>query len=509
MIQARAERPRLVVGIVVDQLRTDYIEYLQELFGEKGFRKLMKDGAYMRDVNFGVPGLDKASGTALVYTGAYPAMTGVPAASYFDHTSKTRRPALFDSKSVGNYTDETYSPTPLRLSTISDEIAVEGAGLNVIYSLATDPQQAIIMAGHAGNSAVWLNPNTGKWATTTYYKDVPGVINTLNYGRSIASRIDTMQWKPAKDIASYPGLPAHKRKMPFKHVFPSSDRNLYQMFSATPLANEEVTDVAIDYLKDLSLGSRGDAIDMLNIGLSAAPYKYVSDGDFRAELADSYVRLDSQLEKLFDAIDRYVGLSNTLIFLTGTGYYDDAVADDSQYRIPAGQFSTRRAVSLLNAFFSAKYGNGDYVDAIHDSHLFLDHKQIEAAGLDPRVLAEESRDFLCRMSGVSTAYTVADILRADSPQTKALRLTIDPKTAGDVFVEFNPGWDVAYDIYYPEHTVSTRTATAVTPAFIMAPGVAPETIGTPVDATTLAPTLSRILRIRSPNGAKEKPLLLN
>ncbi len=508
-MQAQPARPRLVVGIVVDQLRTDYIEYLQRLFGEKGFKKLMKDGAFIRDVDFGAPLLDKSSGTAMVYTGAWPALSGVPSSVYYDPAKKQRRAALLDDRIVGNYTDETYSPASMRLSTISDEIAVEGAGLGTIYSLATDPQQAIIMAGHAGNSAVWLNENNGKWATTTYYKDVPSVINNRNYGRSVASRIDTMQWRPALDPALYPGLPAHKRKYAFRHSFPQSDRNLYRMFSATPMANEEITDVAIDYIRDMRLGSRGDAIDMLNIGLTAAPYKYVKDGYFRAELADTYVRLDSQLGRLFDAIDRYVGLGNTVIFLTGTGYYDDAVADDPQYRIPSGDFSTRRALSLLNAYFSAKYGNGDYVDALYDGHLHLDHANIEAANLDPRVLADESRDFLCRMSGVHTAYTMADVLQGFSPELQALRRSLDPKTAGDVYIEFTPGWNVAYDTEFPVDTQTMRTAVTVTPAFIMAPGITPQTIGETVQATALAPTVSRILRIRSPNGAKDKPLLID
>lgn len=507
--QAPGGRPKLVVGIVVDQLRTDYIEYLQKLFGENGFKKLMRDGAYMRDVDFGVPLLDKASGTAMVYTGAYPAFNGVPSSSFYDPATKKRRPALLDDKSVGNYTDETLSPKGLRLSTVSDELAVEGAGTGAVYSIATDPQQAIIMAGHAGNSAVWLNENNGKWASTTYYRETPVTVNNRNYGRSVAERIDTMQWRPVLNPPAYPGTPAHKRQTAFQHSFPSSDRNLFRMFSATPLANEEVTDIAIDYLRDMRLGNRGDAIDMLNIGLTAAPYKYVNDGDFRTELADSYLRLDMQLGRLFDAIDRYVGLGNTVIFLTGTGYYDDAVIDDPKYRIPTGDFSSRRALSLLNSYFCAKYGNGDYVDALYDGHLYLDHANIETKDLDPRKLADESRDFLCRMSGVHTAYSTADIIQGISPELQALRRNIDPKTAGDVYVEFAPGWNVAYDNDYPADTQAMRTAATLTPAFIMAPGLAPQTIGETVDATALAPTVSRVLRIRSPNGAHDKPLALD
>ncbi len=226
-----------MVGIVVDQLRTDYIEYLQGLFGEKGFRKLMREGVYLKDMDFGVDGLDIASGTAMVFTGNYPSASGVTGSRVYDPAAGQTRPVLNDPASIGNYTSDTYSPASLRLSTISDEVAVDGVGFNAIYSIAPDAQQAIIMAGHAGNSAFWLNENTGQWATTTYYKDVPQVINTRNYGSSVASRIDNMRWKPMLPAASYPGLPAQKRLVDFNHSFPRSDKDVYRMFSSTPLAN--------------------------------------------------------------------------------------------------------------------------------------------------------------------------------------------------------------------------------------------------------------------------------
>ena len=113
------------------------------------------------------------------------------------------------------------------------------------------------------------------------------------------------------------------------------------------------------------------------------------------------------------------------------------------------------------------------------------------------------------MSGVHTAYSTADIIQGISPELQALRRNIDPKTAGDVYVEFAPGWNVAYDNDYPADTQAMRTAATLTPAFIMAPGLAPQTIGETVDATALAPTVSRVLRIRSPNGAHDKPLALD
>lgn len=508
MLAADPARPKLVVGIVVDQLRTDYIEYLQNLFGEKGFRKLMKDGAFIRNVDYKVGSLDKASATAMVYTGAYPRQTGVAAASVYDPTTQQMSPALHDPQVIGNFTEENLSPNALRLSTISDEIAIDGVGVASVYSIAPDAQQAIIMAGHAGNSAFWINDNTGRWATTTYYRDSPKVVTQRNYDHSIASRIDTMQWRPALPLARYPGLPAQKKMYDFKHTFSMADRNVYRQYASSPLVNTEVTDVAISYLKDLKIGTNGEAIDMLNIGYTAAPYKAVKDGDFRLELEDSYIRLDGQLGRLFDAIDKYVGLDNTFVYVTSTGYYDDAVVDDPKYRIPTGEFSVKRALSLLNSYLTAKYGNGNYVDTYSRGHVYLDRKEIESKQLLLDEVAQAARDFLVRMSGVSDAYTMGDIMTSALPGMEALRLGTDPKTGGDVVLEFNSGWRVKDDTRFPEEVQVVRSSMVLSPAFFMGSGVKPQIISTPVEVTAIAPTVTQTLRIRAPSGAVSKPLPL-
>lgn len=509
MLCADPSRPRLVVGIMVDQLRTDYIEGLQELFGEKGFRKLMKEGVLMRDVDFKVSGLDAPSATAMIYTGAYPRQTGIAAATVYDPVRQEMVPALNDASIIGNFTSETYSPAALRLSTISDEIAIDGAGVGAVYSVGPDAQQAIVMAGHAGNSAFWINDNTGRWATTTYYRDAPRVITQRNYSQPLTARLDTMVWKPVLPLASYPGLPAQKRMFDFKHTFSKADRDIYRTYASTPLVNTEVTDVAIECLKDLNLGNRGDAIDMLNVAYTAAPFKQVRDGDFRLELADSYVRLDRQLSRLFDAIDSSVGLDNAFIYVASTGYFDDAVVDDPKYRIPTGEFSVKRALSLLNSYLAARHGNGNYVDTYSRGHVYLDRKGIEEKGLDLEAVAREARDFLVRMSGVSDAFTMGDVLSSALPQMESMRLGTDPKTGGDVILQFNAGWKIINDTKFPNQTHVERADMVVTPVLMMGAGLVPQTIGTAVDATAIAPTVTQALRIRAPNGAESKPLLLD
>lgn len=505
-VGADSSRPKLVVGIVVDQLRTDYLQYLEQLFGESGFKRLIKDGLYLQHVDFKADLDDPVAATALLFTGNYPNASGIPGSEIYRTADAAPVPVLEDKNSLGNYTNESLSPAALRLSTISDEVAIDGGGLTSVYAIAPDAQQAIIMAGHAGNCALWINDTDGKWSSTAYYRDFPQFITQRNQRSPLSARLDTLSWKPALNLDLYPGVPPQKRHYPFRYTFPLSDREVYKRYKSAAPVNTEVTDVAIEAIKQLNLGRRPDGTDMLSIAYTAAPYKHVADGDFRLELEDTYVRLDAQIERLLRTIDKEVGLKNTLVFLSSTGYYDDATADDPKYRIPTGDVSLKRVESLLNSYMSAKYGNADYVRGIYGNQIFLDHQALENHALAVEKAQGEAREFLVKMSGISDARTLGEILADMSEEGSRQRRAIDPKTAGDIFLTFLPGWNVVDETRYPPRTTPVRAGMVSTPFFLLAPTVEAKVISTPVDAAAIAPTVTSALHIRSPNGASQRPI---
>ena len=476
-----------MVGIVVDQLRTDYIELLSSRFGERGFKTLLQDGVYMRDVDFKAARLDAASATAMIATGAYPSQTGVPAAAVYDPSvagSAMKLPLV--ASSSNSITNDSFTPKALRLSTVGDELVVETAGKAGVYSVAADPQQAVILAGHAGRGAYWINNSSGNWATTSYYGPLPSALNTRNMRRSLAQRVDTMQWR--------------------KYRFSRQDRDVYKKFIASPLANAEVTDVAIDLIADLNLGTRPGETDMLNVAYSLAPYKYAADYVSREEEAEAYLRLDSQIGRLIDAVDRRVGTANSVIYITSTGYYSEALPPDEKYRIPGGEFSAKRARSLLNSYLSARFGSAGYVSAIRDGQIYFDRHAIESMRLDPSAVISEARAFLVKMDGVAEAFTIDEVLSPSTAETESLRLSADPRHAGDIIIRFNPGWKIQYDEQLPVQSDYARESAVMTPVLIRAPGLKPKVIPETVDAVRIAPTISRLLNIRAPNGARSGAL---
>lgn len=489
------ERPRLVVGIVVDQLQTDYLDYLSPMMTDGGFNRLIQQGVYITDLDFPHPVTDAVASAAELYTGAWPSTTGVVAEREFDRRTHRLVPTLLGPQG--------YSPEKLLLSTVTDEIVIDGQRFGQVYALAADPQLAVILGGHTPTSSIWIDPLSGQWTTSPYYgTTLPAPLVSRNLRSPLRARIDTMRWQPLLDIKNYPGLPAHKKYYPFGHIFRSSDRDAYTLFGRSPLGNREVTDAALAILNDLKPANGN--IDMLNIGYSLAPYTATRDGDYRLELTDSYLQLDRDLTRLLNAIYSKTDKEDVMIYILSTGHFDNDGRPADKYRIPGGELSTRRAAALLNSYLGARYGHADYVEGIAGTHVYFNSKAMDealrkAAGtLTP---LQDARDFLSRMDGIAAVTTISDILGGTTEALEQARRALDSRTAGDLIIEVQPGWTLVDDFSIPSTSKAIRRSTFASPAIIAAPTLMPGKISTPVAAISIAPTLCRLLRIQMPNGA--------
>lgn len=504
--QTATKRPSLVVGIMVDGLNQEYIDQLRHLFGADGFNRILKDAAILQNVDYGTA-LDNAAATALLYSGSAPSVNGISSQEIYDSEKKQTYPILLDPSKIGNYTSETYSPSALLVSTLSDEIRIDGDGLNQVHAIAPNAIQSILMAGHAANSAFWINDISGKWATTTYYKDVPTTISTRNYKTPLSTRLDAIAWTPSLNINSYPDVPDHRRAYPFRYVFNKNEHNRYRMFKTSACVNSEVTSVATDYISTLSLGNHQGVVDMLNIAYTLTPYQYSRTPDSRVETMDAYIKLDHNLAQLFSEIERSVGMRNTLVFIAGTPTSNRTRRDDEKWNIPYGQFSTRRAISLLNMYLMAKHGNGEWVNNIHNNNIFLNHQLIKTRNIDVVSMRQDAAQFILRMSGVANAYTIDDIIsRRAGENPEAFQRNTNIKHAGDIIFTITPGWSIEESNQSTSNNLVVRAATSSAPVFILAPSVKAQKISYPVDARAIAPTVARLLRIRSPNSTATTPL---
>lgn len=494
------QRPQLVLSIVVDGLRTDYLELLSDYFGPDGLNRLMSRGVTLDEVDYGT-GIDAAGALAILYTGAEPAVSGIANSATYSTERKMELPTLLDPSKIGNYTTETLSPAAIRVSTLADEIRIDGGGASYVHAIAPDAARAIIMAGHAGNSAFWINDANGNWATTTYYREVPTAVSARNFSSPLSARIDTISWAPLMDVADYPALPAHKRYYPFRHTF--TGQNKFRDLKGAAPVNREVTDLAAEYIRTMRLGAR-DAMDMLSVGYTVAPFASSTDTGSRLETMDAYLKLDREVARLLKAAEE---AGSTVVVLAGTPAPASTEADDPKWQLNTGEFSTRKALSLLNMYLIARHGNGEWVTDYNRGAFYLNRRLIDDRNINAEDLRDDAAKFLMRMSGVANAYTIDDIL--EGRRTAAERRNTVVASAPDIYIEVIPGWVVVDDFADPDiptrHTVRASAATA--PVVIYAPGhLDARRIPTPVDARRIAPTVARVLRIRSPNAAAQAPL---
>lgn len=495
--------PKLVVVLTIDQLRTDYMEAFSSLYGEKGFKRLMREGKVFRQAEFPFRGADRASAIAAIYTGSTPSINGIIAENWLDVNTLRSVSCVDDSNFMGNYTDESTSPSRLLTSTIADELKIATRNRALVYAIAPFREAAVFGAGHAGNGAFWLNENTGKWCSTTYYSDFPWWMSQYNDRESPDYRIKDMVWTPTYPVSSYTFLPEWRTE-PFKYKLDNERINKYRRLITTPFINEEVNRLT-EELMDKSLVGRDEVPDLLSLTYYAGNYNHRSTQECAMEMQDTYARLDRSIAGLLDLIDRKIGLHNVLFCVTSTGYADPEAADLGIYRIPGGEFHLNRCAALLNMYLIATYGEGQYVEAYYNQQIYLNHKLIENKQLNLAEIQEKAAEFLVQFSGVNEVYSAHRLLLgAWTPQIERIRNGFHRKRSGDLLIEVLPGWTIVQENNTDYRVV--RTAHTPAPLVLMGNGMKAETIRIPVSISRIAPTLAGVMRIRAPNAGTAPPL---
>ena len=500
-------RPVLVVGVTVEGLSAEYLSLLRDKFGNDGINRLLSDAVAIEDLDFGTP-LDAAAATTMIYTGAAPSVNGIAAGTFYNLDLR-RKFSIF----LSDYTSdipENYSPAKIISTTIADELRIDGGGMNEVHSIAPDAAMAIAGAGHAANTAHWISDSDGRWVTSKAYPSSPPIIQNYNRTNSVASVLDTLGWMPSISIDSYPDLPSYRRTYPFSIRFGRGETERYRMFKSAPVVNQVVTDLAVEYLRTLNLGTH-EAPDMLSIAYTVGPYPYGRDNDYKLETMDGYLRLDKELARLMKAIDDSgPGMDRTLLFVAGTPPAPRTRRDDEKWSMPGGEFHVKRAISLLNLYLIQKFGNGEWVTGYHNGYFYINPTLVTNLEIAPDVIRKETASFLRRMSGVAYAYTIDEVTSRDiHDNSEAVCRNTRLDASGDVLVTVAPGWQIIdEDSSATPIPLVERMTLSTAPAFILAPGVAPQKISTPVDARILAPTVTGLMRIRAPSGASLTPLRL-
>jgi len=510
-------RPKLVIGIVVDQMRYDYLYRYYDKYCTDGFRKLMQ-GVNCTYTQYNYAPTYTGPGHASIYTGTTPAFHGIAGNNWYDRHAKkvvycsndTSVNTVGDTSAVGK-----MSPRLLLTTAITDELHLYNDE-SKIFGLALKDRGAILPAGHAADAAYWFNGNNGTWVSSTWYMDdLPQWLTNYNASQP-AAKFLKQNWntilplhhyhESAADSLPYEGLSPNETAPIFPHKISEIQNLTPNDLRATPFGNTLTLDMAIQLITHESLGN--DAItDFLAISLSSPDYIGHKYGPQSIEVEDNYIRLDLELAQFLRDIDTRVGLENTLIFLTADHGAAEVPAYFLDNKIPAGVVLSDDYIKLCKQFFISNYQDSSLYLYYDNQQIYLDRDKIAKRNLDYQKICKELAQLFAHRPEIYRCLPVFELqqIHTDMSILNAVRNGIHPTRSGDVVIILQPAW--FEDMLKGTTHGSTYNYDTHVPLLWYGWKIPTLNIYEPIMITDIAPTLAQLLHIQEPNACTGKPIV--
>lgn len=519
------DKPRLVIGIVVEQLKYDQLEKYRDRLGDNGIKKLINEGTYFRNASFEYMLTQSAPGHATIATGAEPSFHGITSDNWY---VPLKNELINSTKDMsvnpvgGSYESGLHSPINLHASTFSDELSMASKKKSKIFGVGMTEKSAILTAGHSANAAYWFDNTTGTWMSSTYYiSNLPGWVNDYN-AMSYAETYLNSSWSLFSQPSNYsdclPDSNIYETGFNGLNYFPydlkkirpkwgSGSKKDYSLIRETPYANTLTTNFALKLIESEQLG-QDDNTDFLSICYSATDNIGHRFGPSSVEMGDAILRLDEEVRHLLDFLNEKLGKRNILIYFTSSHGISEIPKVLESNRIPAGYFSQNQALQLLRTYLNAVYGEGDWVKGYSERQIFLNRTLIEDARLSLDDVQKRVARFLVQFSGVAAAYPYSAFEANDYSNGNLRRIinNFNPQRSGDVIVTLNPGWVEKEGDYVTNHNSPYEYDSHV-PLVWYGWTVNRATVARKVNMTDIAATLSSLCRIPFPNACTGEPMI--
>nr|WP_235817944.1 alkaline phosphatase PafA [Formosa haliotis] len=513
-------KPKLVVGIVVDQMRYDYLTRFYNKYGEGGFKRMMNEGFNCKNNHFNYIPTYTAPGHASVYTGTSPMNHGIIGNNWYDKESKTSVYCAGDSTvaSVGT-ADKAGKMSPHRMMTTSfaDENRLFTQMQGKTIGVSVKDRGAILPAGHTANAAYWFHgKDEGVFISSTYYQEkLPKWVEKFNDSKTAKSYLK--DWNTLYNIKTYTesgdDLNAFEGGFKGKETatFPydlkklSKENGGFDIIKSTPYGNSIVADFAMAAVKGEDLG-QDDITDVLTVSFSSTDYVGHNFGVSSKEVEDTYIRLDKDLERFFDMLDKTVGKGEYTVFLTADHGAVEVPAYLHEHNVPAGYFEKKGFKSNLNDFTTKTFGSSDLIENISNNQIFLDREKIKVLGLNLEDVQQAIANELITLDNIYYAYTASTIAKGAFTNgiESLFKNGYNLKRSGDVLFEYNPAV-ISYSKTGSTHGSGLNYDTHV-PLLFFGKGIKHGSTLQKTEIIDIAPTISGLLGISFPNGATGQPL---
>lgn len=515
-------RPKLVVGIVVDQMRWDYLYRYYNRYKPNGFKRLLSEGFSCENTYINYIPTYTAIGHSTIYTGSIPAIHGITGNDFFIEATGKSIYCTDDSTvtTVGSNTNAgKMSPRNLLTTTIGDELRLATNFRSKVIGISLKDRGSILPAGHTANAAYWFDLSNGKWISSTYYmNELPAWVNKIN-DQNLAEQYLKHNWNTLYDIKTYvQSLPdknpyegKYEKRSATSFEVETSDmfkEDNYDILRYTPYGNTLTLDLAKAAIENEHLG-RGTSTDFLAVSCSSTDFIGHKMGLMSIEIEDTYLRLDIDLANFFTYLDSKVGKGSYTVFLTadhGAGYNPNFFKDN---KVPAGYWIASQVQRELNTMLETKYNAKNMVASLSNSQVHLNNKLIAQNKLNEEAIKADVIKYLRLNSAIAFVADNTNTNEANLPDNfnTLIKNSYYAKRSGVITYILQPGW----------YSGSSATGTGTThgawnphdthiPLVWMGWGIKHGSTNRHINITDITPTLAALLHIQEPNGCIGTPV---
>lgn len=513
------QRPKLVIGIVIDQMRWDYLYRFQPIFkANGGFKRMMGEGYSCENTLIPYTPTVTACGHTAVYTGSVPSVHGITGNTWWDNQLMRTVYCSEDKtvKGVGGKSEEDgqMSPKNMLTTSICDELRLATNFKSKVIGVALKDRGSILPAGHSANAAYWYEGKSGNFISSTYYMNqLPEWVNNFN-NRKLADSLYALGWNTSlpkeiypqyatADVKEYESKPFGRDATGFPYDLSKYIGKDFSKISTTPYGNTLTAEMAKAAVIAEKLG-KGEATDFLAVSFSSPDYVGHSFGPNSWETVDGYARLDEELGKLFAFLDATVGKNQYTAFLTA----DHAVAHIPGFmkenKLPGGVVDDMGMMKTMNTQLKEKFGIDNAIVSMNNYQVYLNHPRIDSAKLDDAPIKKWIIQYVKKNDAVANAFPTDEILT--TPINKTLREMLangfNPRRSGDIQIILKSGYieggatGTTHGLWYAYD--------AHIPLLFYGWGIKKGKTHRETYMTDIAATIAALLKIQMPSGSVGK-----
>ncbi|WP_444403359.1 alkaline phosphatase PafA [Prevotella sp.] len=518
---AAIERPKLVVGIVVDQMRWDYLYRYQKRYTDGGFKRLLGEGFSCENTMIPYVPSVTAIGHTCIYTGSVPSIHGIAGNNFVKDGKKVYCTDDDSVKPVGTTSVAALmSPRNLWVSTIGDEMKIASNGRAKVVGVALKDRASILPAGHNPNGAFWFDDQTGCFITSSYYMDhLPKWVEAFNDKR-LPEQYLSQKWNTLYPKNTYTESTTDENEYEngiregVKATLPLNLPELYKKYGYgiirnTPFGNSLTLDMAKAAIDGEQLGA-DDETDLLTVSCSSTDYIGHQVGTHAIETEDTYLRLDKAIADFLAYLDSKVGKGNYLVFLSADHGAMNNAAFLQDRRIPAGSWDASATAKKLNHVLAKEYPEaGDIVKTVMNYQVFFNRDVIKSKQLDFDNIKQTVVNVLKEDPSVLYACDMAKASTESIPEEVKFRIIngYNRERSGDVVIILKPNF-YAHGMKGTDHGAWNSYDTHI-PLVFMGWGIKHGATTKQTFMTDIAPTIAAMLHVQAPNGCVGKAIFGN